>query len=287
MKGQIVVDFGTAPRIEEYGYISNLHTGALISRGGSVDWLCAPRFDSEAIFAALLGTEAHGRWLLAPAPQTGFPDPMVLYRGYRRSTFILETRWRTHSGEVLVTEFMPVDGSRRSLVRRVEGVSGQVRMHHELGLRFGYGKIIPWVQRTRDEDGEAILAMAGPEAVMLRAEPLPAIHPDRTYSGEFTVHAGQVVDLDMCWFPAHQQAPEALDVSRALESTERYWTDWSQHATCQGKYGGAVERSVLLLRALTHEETGGIVAAPTTSLPEQSVANETGTTASAGSATQP
>ncbi|MDF2050597.1 glycoside hydrolase family 15 protein [Arthrobacter sp. Cr_A7] len=269
MKGQIVVDFGSVPRIEDYGFVSDLHTGALISRGGSVDWLCVPRFDSEAIFAALLGTETHGRWLLAPAPQTGFPEPVVLYRGYRKSTFILETHWRTHSGEVLVTEFMPIDASRRSLVRRVEGISGHVLMHHQLELRFGYGKIIPWVQRTRDEDGEAILAMAGPEAVMLRAEPLPEALPNHTYFGEFTVHAGQVVDLDMFWFPAHQPAPGALDVSQALESTDRYWTDWSQHSICQGKYGEAVERSLLLLRALTHEETGGIVAAPTTSLPEQ------------------
>jgi GH15 family glucan-1,4-alpha-glucosidase len=257
------------PRIEDYGFVSNLHTGALISRHGSVDWFCPPRFDSEAVFAALLGTETHGRWLLAPAPEIGSPDPMILYRRYRKSTFILETSWRTRNGEVLVTDFMPIGGDPHSLVRRVQGVSGHVLMHHKLGLRFEYGKTLPWVQRTRDEDGEAILAIAGPEAVIVRAEPFSRIEPDHTCTGGFPVQAGQTVDLVMSWFPAHKPAPRALDVNRALESTDRYWTDWSQRANCRGKYGDAVGGSLLLLRALTHEETGGIVAAPTTSLPEQ------------------
>lgn len=147
-------------RIEEYGYISDLRTGALISREGSIDWLCLPRFDSESVFAALVGTKDHGRWLLAPAQE----DKRVTGRAqgdrrYLPSTFIImETHWRTARGEVLVTEFMPIGGSGNSVIRRVQGLHGQVLMRQELELRFGYGKVVPWVRRVHDDDGEALLA---------------------------------------------------------------------------------------------------------------------------------
>lgn len=257
-----------ASPIADYGLISDLQTGALVSRSGSIDWLCLPRFDSESFFAALLGTEDHGRWLLAPSADEA-AAPAVLDRRYRDSTFVLETLWKTGTGEVLVTEFMPVSDNRASVVRRVQGIRGSVRMHQEIEIRFGYGKIVPWVSRARDDGGEAIMAIGGPHAVMLRADVLPKARPDRAHAGEFTVHAGQTVDLDLCWFPSHERPPKAVDVDEALEATVRYWTVWASHSLHQGDYDWIVERSLLVLRALTHQSTGGIVAAPTTSLPEQ------------------
>lgn len=258
-----------ASPIEDYGLISDMQTGALVSRNGSIDWLCLPRFDSDSFFAALLGTEAHGRWLLAPAPGPEGADSVFIERRYRDSTFVLETLWRTDGGEALVTEFMPVSDNRASLVRRVQGISGSVHMYQELQIRFGYGKVIPWISQARDDGGEAIMAIGGPHAVMLRAENLPQFRADHSHAGEFTVHAGQTVDLDLCWFPSHETPPAAIDVDQALEATSRYWTDWASHSLPAGEYDEMVKRSLLVLRALTHQSTGGIVAAPTTSLPEQ------------------
>jgi GH15 family glucan-1,4-alpha-glucosidase len=152
-------------RIEDYGFISDLRTGALIARKGSIDWLCLPRFDSESVFGALVGTTDHGRWLLGPAhvdEQVTCRDHCT--RRYLPSTFIMETRWRTATGEVLVTEFMPIGASGTVLIRRVQGLHGHVVMRQELVLRFGYGKIVPWVHRIHDDDGEALLAIAGPQA---------------------------------------------------------------------------------------------------------------------------
>ena len=258
-----------ASPIRDYGLISDLQTGALVSRSGSIDWLCLPRFDSESFFAALLGTEDHGRWLLAPVTEGLASAPVVVDRRYRDSTFILETRWKTDSGEVLVTEFMPVSDNRASLVRRVQGITGSVRMWQEIEIRFGYGKIVPWISLARDDGGEAIMAIGGPQAVMLRADDLPRERPDHSHAGEFTVQAGETVDLDLCWFSSHESPPQAVDVDQALDSTGRYWTGWASHCLSQGEYDPIVKRSLLVLRALTHESTGGIVAAPTTSLPEQ------------------
>jgi GH15 family glucan-1,4-alpha-glucosidase len=257
-----------ASPIADYGLISDLQTGALVSRNGSIDWLCLPRFDSESFFAALLGTEDHGRWLLAPSSDGQAADPVVVERRYRDSTFVLETRWRTDSGEVLVTEFMPVSDNRASLVRRVQGITGSVRMYQEIEIRFGYGKVVPWISQIKD-GGAAVMAIGGPHAVMLHAENLPQVQADHSHAGEFTIHAGQTVDLDLCWFPSHDSPPPAIDVDQALDATSRYWTEWASHCLPGGAYDEMVKRSLLVLRALTHQNTGGIVAAPTTSLPEQ------------------
>lgn len=259
-----------AARIDEYGFVSDLRTGALISREGSIDWLCVPRFDSESVFGALVGTKDHGRWLLAPTlDDFSTSRPAVVNRRYKPSTFILETHWTTAGGEVLVTDFMPFAGRGNALIRRIQGVSGQVLMHQELELRFGYGKILPWVRRIHDDDGEALLAVAGPQAVMLRADVLPHAARDYSHAGEFMVEAGQTVDMQLHAFSSHSVPPPALDVGLALQTTNTYWTSWSSNYLPQGSYDAEVERSLLVLRALTHERTGGIVAAPTTSLPEQ------------------
>jgi GH15 family glucan-1,4-alpha-glucosidase len=259
-----------ASRIEEYGFVSDLRTGALISREGSIDWLCVPRFDSESVFGALVGDKNHGRWLLEPSHEDEATSVRPeAHRRYRPSTFILETRWRTESGEVLVTEFMPIGRNGNFLVRRIQGVHGQVLMRQELELRFGYGNIVPWVRRIHDDDGEALLAIAGPQAVILRADALPQAGPDYSHVGEFMVEAGQTIDLQLHAYSSHNVPPPAIDVDLALEATSTYWTNWSSNYLPQGNYDREVERSLLVLRALTHGRTGGIVAAPTTSLPEQ------------------
>ncbi|WP_159801900.1 glycoside hydrolase family 15 protein [Arthrobacter zhaoguopingii] len=248
--------------IEDYALVSDLHTGALISRRGSVDWLCFPRFDSPSVFTKLLGTEDHGRWLLAPVEE----EAEVIGRAYIDSTFVLQTRWRTSTGEVLVTDFMPVEDRRASLVRRVEGISGSVTMREELQLRFEYGDVVPWVRKAHDDDGPMLLAIAGPNALMHRGNPLrPKGH---RHEGTLTVTAGQRLDIELAWFPSHRTAPRSQEAAPCLESTIAYWQAWASNYEPQGEYDDMVKRSLLVLRALTHEDTGGIVAAPTTSLPE-------------------
>ncbi|WP_299166941.1 glycoside hydrolase family 15 protein [uncultured Arthrobacter sp.] len=251
--------------IEDYALISDLHTGALVSRGGSVDWLCYPRFDSASVFAALLGNENHGRWLVAPAHAAGIAD-LVEWK-YIDSTFVLQSRWRTEAGEVLVTDYMPIHDRRASLARRIEGVSGSVPMRQELVVRFGYGEVLPWVRRTHEEGGPGILAMAGPDALLLRGTHLPRA-ADHRHAGEFTVEAGETVDLELVWYPSHRPQPTPLDFDITLKTTIDYWQNWAESCEKQGEYDEIVKRSLLVLRALTHEDTGGIVAAPTTSLPE-------------------
>ena len=251
--------------IEDYALVSDMHTGALISKTGSVDWLCFPRFDSDSLFAALLGKKDHGRWLVAPAPGAGSAE--VVEWHYVDSTFVLVTRWHTDVGDVQVTDFMPVGDRRASLVRRIEGLSGNVPMRQELVVRFGYGKIIPWVSRQTDGSGQAISAIAGPDALALRGDHLPhASH--RRHEGEFTVAAGETVDLELVWYPSYRPMPEPVKVDTALQETIDYWSGWAASFEQQGEYDPIVKRSLLVLRALTHEDTGGIVAAPTTSLPE-------------------
>ena len=390
-----------ASPIEDYALISDLHTGALVSRNGSMDWLCFPRFDSDSTFGALLGTPEHGRWLLAPdgsREQTGVafgtgpagetaghgagqvegtggagkeiaPDaaasgadakardrdaatdgqdaaggsatsvvsrqskgrdqtaaesgssteaarrggevrgqakdprgahalhdesvhaeegkptgadaqaeaerkervgaPIVVERSYLDSSFVLRTCWKTGTGEATITEFMPVGDRRASLVRRVEGITGTVIISQEVVVRFGYGVVVPWVNRVRnaDTDEESIVGIAGPDAVVLHGPNLPHAK-DRRHRGQFEVKAGETVDFELCWFQSHRPVPEMIDVDTALEDTLKYWRDWCSRFPPQGEYHEMVKRSLLVLRALTHETTGGIVAAPTTSLPE-------------------
>ncbi|WP_268753573.1 glycoside hydrolase family 15 protein [Arthrobacter sp. Edens01] len=253
-----------ATPIEDYALISDLHTGALVSRTGSIDWLCLPRFDSPSVFGALLGTEGHGRWLLEP-DQHG---ARVLRREYLESTFILQTHWHTVSGEVLVTDFMPVKDRRASVVRRVKGLSGTVRMRQELQCRFNYGTTVPWMRRETVGGVERLLAIAGPSAMVLTGGNIPH-GSDHRHTGEFLVGAGETVDLELLWYPSHRETPGQADIDAALARTTRYWQDWAGLCIDGERYLLPVRRSLLVLRALTHEDTGGIVAAPTTSLPEE------------------
>ncbi|MDQ6738815.1 MAG: DUF5911 domain-containing protein, partial [Actinomycetota bacterium] len=201
-----------ASRIEDYALLSDLHTGPLVSRTGSVDWLCFPRFDSPSLFGALVGTEENGRWLLAPLAA----DAVVVRRGYVDGTFVLQTDWHADGGSVRVTEFMPVGDRRASLVRRVEGLSGSVRMHQEIKIRFGYGTVLPWMSRMPDAEGnQVLLAVAGPDALVLRGDVLP-VAADHKHSGEFIVAAGQTVDLELTWYPSHRQVPAGIEVDVAL-----------------------------------------------------------------------
>ncbi|HEY8294740.1 MAG TPA: glycoside hydrolase family 15 protein [Micrococcaceae bacterium] len=253
-----------ASRIEDYALLSDMHTGVLVSRTGSVDWMCFPRFDSPSIFGALLGTAEHGRWLLAPAQA----EATVVRREYIDGTFVLETDWECAGGAVRITEFMPVQDRRASLVRRVTGIRGRVSMHQEIKMRFNYGSVLPWVRRTEDANGLTVLAaVVGPDALVLRGEHLP-VATDHVHQGEFFVEAEQSVDLELTWYPSHRPIPSGIDVDGAIATTLGYWTNWTADCTHDGKYAAAVKRSLLVLRALTHEDTGGIVAAPTTSLPE-------------------
>ena len=250
--------------IEDYALVSDLHTGALISRTGSMDWLCLPRFDSPSVFSALLGTSEHGRWLLAPSD----PAATVTHRGYLESTFVLRTHWQAPGGAVRVTDYMPVGDRRASLVRRIEGISGTVAMRQELKIRFGYGTVMPWVFRGTDSGGEHLSAIAGPGALVLRSKHLP-VASNHSHIGEFEVSAGECLDLELTWYPSHRPVPPPQDLDAALKRTSAYWQEWGHRRLESSGYEQAVRRSLLVLRALTHEDTGGIVAAPTTSLPEE------------------
>jgi GH15 family glucan-1,4-alpha-glucosidase len=251
-----------ALNIEDYALIGDCHTGALIGRDGSIDWLCMPRFDSASMFGALLGDENHGRWSLAPTGRITRTS-----RHYVEDTFILSTTWVTKSGEVEVLDFMPVGDRRADVVRRIRGVRGSVQMHQELRIRFDYASALPWIRQAPEYGDNALVAVAGPDAVVMRAGRLTA--SDHYHEGTFTVAEGETVDLSMTWFPAHREAPDAADVDAQLERTTRWWSDWAGNCLAPEKYGAEVHRSLLTLRALTHEDTGGIVAAATTSLPEE------------------
>ncbi len=247
--------------IEDYGIIGNAHTAALVSRGGSIDWLCLPRFDSESVFGALLGNPGHGRWLIAPQ------DPLVgSSRRYRGETGILETRFETAEGCATVIDFMPlVDGDQQvDVIRLVRGERGCVRMHTEIILRFDYGRAIPWVRQHLGGPG----AMAGPNAVQFTTPVALKGTPELTTVGEFTVSAGECVPFTMSWYPSHHKAFRTRDPLDALLATENWWLDWSSHCSMQGKWRDAIIRSLITLKMLTYEPTGGIVAAATTSLPE-------------------
>jgi len=251
--------------IEDYALIGDMQSAALISREGSVDWLCVPRFDSPACLAALLGDERNGQWRISPTAAEGPPSRRgQVTRRYRDSTLILQTEWRTVGGTVRVIDFMPPRGGEAPvLVRIVEGVQGAVEMECVWRLRFDYGKVLPWVRRI----DHAIVAVAGPDSVWLRT-PVRLIGHDMAHEASFTVRAGERVPFVFSWAPSHLGAPPAVDADEALEATGRYWADWVAKCTYQGQYRDAVIRSLITLKALTYAPTGGIVAAPTTSLPE-------------------
>ena len=247
-----------AGRIEDYGIIGDLQTVALVSRHGCIDWLCVPRFDSGAIFASLLGDAENGHWTLQP--QGDFASPGRRYRG---DTLVLETEFETESGAARLIDFMPPRGVAPDVVRIVEGTRGAVDMQMELALRFDYGSIVPWV---RNLDG-ALVGVAGPDGVTLRT-PVELVGRDLRTFAEFTVEEGDRVPFVLTWFPSHASLPEPIDAEEALSETVAYWEDWASSCTMDGRWRDAVVRSLLTLKALTYAPTGGIVAAPTTSLPE-------------------
>ncbi len=248
-----------AGHIEDYGLIGDLQTAALVGRDGSIDWLCLPRFDSPACFAALLDEERAGRWLLAPA--SGGPSTRRRYHG---ETLVLESEWETEDGAVRVIDFMPPRGEAPDVVRIVEGLSGRVPMKMQLRLRFDYGKVVPWV---RTLDGE-VGAIAGPDAVWVTT-PVELDHHDQVIEARFEVAAGDRVPFVLTHAPSHADRPRAVDAEDALAGTLAYWADWMGSCDYDGRWDDEVRRSLMTLKALTYRPTGGIVAAATTSLPEE------------------
>ncbi len=247
-------------RIEDYALVGDCGTAALIARDGSVDWLCWPRFDSHACFAAVLGSRDNGRWLLRPVQ-----DRARVSRRYRPGTLILETRFETEEGAATVIDFMPLRRSHSHLVRIVRGERGRVAMCFELVLRFDYGSIVPWVTRLEER---TLRAIAGPDMVLLRSA-VDVRGEDLKTVGEFTVASGQTLPFTLTYAPSHLPAPEALDAAAALDETERFWTEWCRKCRMTGPLSETVHRSLITLKALTYAPTGGTVAAVTTSLPEQ------------------
>ena len=244
--------------IEDYALIGDLQTGALVSRYGAVDWLCFPRFDSGALFAALLGTPENGHWTIQPHGEF-----RPLSRRYRDDTLVLESELETDTGVVRLIDFMPPRETNPDLVRIVEGVRGRVDMRMELVLRFDYGSIVPWVRTLEG----TLVAIAGPDAVLLRTPVEQEGRDMRTYA-EFSVGEGDRVPFVLRWFPSDQTPPEPIEPERALEETVAFWEEWAAVCKFEGRWHAAVHRSLLTLKALTYAPTGGIVAAPTTSLPE-------------------
>ncbi|MCO6430620.1 MAG: glycoside hydrolase family 15 protein [Deltaproteobacteria bacterium] len=247
------------PPIEEYALIGDCQTAALVSLRGSVDWLCFPRFDSEACFAALLGTPDHGRWLLTPCENI-----VSISRRYRGDTLVLETEFRTESGVAAIIDYMPLRSGALDLVRIVEGRSGDVKMKMDLTLRFQYGLVVPWVRHI--ENG--IRAVAGPDTVYCTA-PVPMQGENLHTKAEFTVREGQRVPFELTWCNTYGEPPKSRDLEVMLADTESWWSEWSARCTYSGKWWEAVLRSLITLKALTYAPTGAIVAAPTTSLPEE------------------
>ena len=244
--------------IEDHGIIGDLHTAALVDRDGTIDWLCFPRFDSAACFAALLGDAKNGFWRIAPIG-AGQADR----RGYRGDTLILEHIWDTPDGSVKVTDLMPPSDGQHDVVRVVEGLSGRVTMQSALRLRFDYGRSVPWMHR----EDKIVVGIAGPDAVAFHSD-VPTYGRSLTTYADFTVSAGERVCFVLTWTPSHEKPPEPAHALEALADTEAFWLDWAGRCTYQGPYREAVMRSLLTLKVLTYEPTGGIVAAPTTSLPE-------------------
>jgi GH15 family glucan-1,4-alpha-glucosidase len=246
-------------RIEDYALIGDLQAAALVERGGSIDWLCFPRFDSGACFAALLGTPDNGRWLLAP--KAGGEAT----RRYLHDTMVLETTWETGDGTVRVYDFMPPRGKAPDVVRIVEGIRGSVDLRSELVIRFDYGHVVPWVRRV----DHARLAIAGPDALSFRTPAHTRGENMRTIS-EFTVEEGERIPFTLTWYPSHEDPPPAIDAEVALAETETFWREWNDRCKIDvsSDLRDLLHRSLMVLKTLTYAPTGGIVAAPTTSLPE-------------------
>ena len=269
--------------LEDYALLSDLRTGPLVSREGSIDWLCLPRFDSPAAFSAILGDPDDGRWLMHVV------DGEVESRRYEPSTFVLETVWRGASGRARVLDFLPPADEHSDLVRTVECLEGEVEVEHDLRIRFSYARATPWFRRLKDtQDGRARLScLAGPDALLLTG---PCLHPQNgvveadtqpqgadtagggpapRLGGRFTLAEGEQLAWDLTWFASWEDRPEPVPVSEALDRARTFWTDWADRIEVEGEHADLVARSLLVLRALTHGQTGGIVAAPTTSLPEK------------------
>jgi GH15 family glucan-1,4-alpha-glucosidase len=245
-------------RIEQYAMVGDTQTAALIGDDGSMDWLCAPRFDSGACFAALLGEDDNGHWLIAPAA-----GGRATRRQYRDHTLVLETEFETTEGAVRIIDFMPIRDKSVDVIRIVEGLRGHVPMRMHLTIRFDYGQTIPWVHSVRG----ALVAVAGPDALVLRT-PVDTRGKGHSTVAEFTVRRGQRVPFTLAWYPSHEEMPRRVNATWALKRTASWWHDWSDKWSYDGDWSEAVQRSVITLKALTYAPTGGIVAAPTTSLPE-------------------
>ncbi|MGE5818172.1 MAG: glycoside hydrolase family 15 protein [Deltaproteobacteria bacterium] len=245
--------------IEDYAVIGDCHTAALVARDGSIDWLCFPRFDSGACFAALLGNEENGRWLLSPAKKI-----QSIRRRYREGTLVLETDYETEDGAVTLIDCMPPRSKEPDIIRMVVGRRGQVRMRMQLIIRFDYGSIVPWVRRTH----KGIRAIAGPDTLVLHTD-VDLRGENLTTIAEFTVSEGERVPFVLLWHPSHERTPSIDDPEEMIDNTQRWWQKWSSRCTYQGPWRAAVLRSLIILKALTYAPTGGIVAAVTTSLPEQ------------------
>ncbi len=245
-------------KIEDYGFIGDTQTAALVGKDGSIDWLCLPRFDSGACFAALLGDESNGCWKIAPA--TGHTST----HKYRGDSLILETEFRGEDGRVRLIDCMPPRGKYPDVVRIVEGIEGTVRMRMKLTIRFDYGKVVPWVRRR---DG-GVVAIAGPDAIILRTD-VETHGENLSTVAEFDISAGEKRVFVLTWFPSHEPAPEPEEPFDALASTEKYWRDWADQCTYRGEWRSDVIRSLVTLKGLTYAPTGGIVAAATASVPEE------------------
>jgi GH15 family glucan-1,4-alpha-glucosidase len=248
-------------KIEDYGFIGDTQTGALVSRDGCVDWLCFPRFDSPACFASLLGGKENGHWLF-------FSDDEVtaVRRRYRGETLILETELETKNGAVRLIDFMPPRGENPDIIRIIEGLRGKVSMQMELIIRFDYGHIVPWVRLRKRSDG--LEAVAGPDALILRT-PVETHGKDLTTVAEFAVAKGDRIPFVLTWFASHADPPRKINPEHALRDTEEFWGDWSKRFETKGKWRDAIVRSLITLKGLTYAPTGGLVAALTTSLPEE------------------
>ena len=248
-------------RIEDYGIIGDTHTVALVGRDGSIDWLCLPRFDSPACFAKLLGNSRNGYWRVVPSASMG--EIKETRRRYRKDSLVLETEFETSGGAVRLTDYMPVREDHPRVVRMVEGVSGSVDMRMDLVLRTDYGAIVPWVRRV----GKLLSATAGPDALGLWTS-VETRGENMTTVADFTVTQGENETFELTWFPSHKEVPHPANPVFAIDDSEAWWREWASSCTFEGVWRDAVVRSLITLKALTYQPTGGIVAAPTTSLPE-------------------
>ena len=249
-----------ASRIEDYAMLGNCRSAALVAKDGSVDWLCLPRFDSASCFAALVGTPDNGRWRIAPSD----PDA-TCERAYIDGSLVLQTEWRTATGRARVIDFMPFDGDHSGVTRIVEGLEGRVDFEAVLTIRFDYGTAIPWVTRV---DDTTLTAVAGPDLLVVRSP--VAVEGEGMHSvARFKVGAGDSIPFVLAWGPSHLPAPEAIDPHAALRDALAFWEGWSDRCNGAGEWSEIVRRSLVVLKGLSYLPTGGIVAAPTTSLPEQ------------------